>query len=158
MEVTRSLDFLAPLYLLYSPFPGKSNPLVVRGWYCLHRMDPWPTKYDVVDNSISLKVERKRISAKLPLLTRIRPTSQFETFNVRTNASSCGRLRLVASLLWNVIKCSVGSSGRIVATGRKAFLLHILDLLHYLPFFGLVAKSICLSPLFSEEFLEVSLL
>ncbi|GMN55242.1 hypothetical protein TIFTF001_024377 [Ficus carica] len=75
------------------------------------------------DNSISLKVERKITSAELPLSTRIQPTSQFETFNVRTNASSCGRLRLVASLLWNVIECSVGSLGRIIAIGCKAFLL-----------------------------------
>ncbi|GMN36980.1 hypothetical protein TIFTF001_042551 [Ficus carica] len=40
------------------------------------------------DKSISLNVERKRTSAELPLSTRIRPTSQFDTFNVRTSASS----------------------------------------------------------------------
>ncbi|GMN69159.1 hypothetical protein TIFTF001_038210 [Ficus carica] len=56
------------------------------------------------DNSISIKVERKRTSADLPLSTRIRPTSQFETFKVRTNASSCGRLSARQCLKPNVLR------------------------------------------------------
>ncbi|GMN68318.1 hypothetical protein TIFTF001_037375 [Ficus carica] len=40
------------------------------------------------DNFISFRVERKRTSAELPLLTRIRPTSQFDKFRADTNASS----------------------------------------------------------------------
>ncbi|GMN62771.1 hypothetical protein TIFTF001_031854 [Ficus carica] len=63
--------------------------------------------------SISCSIDRKSTSVELLLSTKILFTSHFDTFSVRTNASSCGRLRFVASLLWNVIKCSTGLSGRI---------------------------------------------
>lgn len=71
---------------------------------------------------ISHRVDRKSTLTKLPLSTKIQLTSQFIMFSVRTNASPCGRLRFVASLLWKVIECLTGLSKKIEATGWRTFL------------------------------------
>ncbi|GMN59513.1 hypothetical protein TIFTF001_028609 [Ficus carica] len=115
------------------------------------------------------------MSAGLPLSTTILLTSQFDTFRVRTNASSCGRLRFMASLLWNMIECSTGLSGSIhcghhVSTKHRAsandpnglpdrrWRWHIFNLLYYPLFLRLVVEPICLSSILCKELPKVSLI